>query len=181
MNSFFPQDTKKPEKAAGNYMKLQDDVNRIRIVTDAIVGWVYWVPGENGNNKPVRVKECPDEVPAEAVEDKYGNFIKNFYAFGVYNYQENKVQILEITQSSIQEAIFDYNVDEDWGSPKAYDLKITRKNEGGKVKYTVNAVGKDELPMKVANAVAEKPMNLEALFDNADPFVEVVDIASINV
>ena len=155
-------------------MKLQDGDNKIRIVTDAIVGWEYWKE-DNGDRKPVRVKEMPEEVPAEATEDKYGNFIKEFYAFGVYNYNEKKVQILQITQVSIQERLFDLDSNEDWGDLKGYDITITRNNEGGRVKYEVTPLPPKELSMEVANAVAEKPMNLNALYEGKDPFSEYVD------
>jgi hypothetical protein len=168
--SFLPPNTKKPETSSGNYMKFIDGENRIRIVTDAIVGWEWWVPGENGKNKPVRVQECPEEVPAEAVSDGYGNYIKEFYAFGVYNYAEKKIQILEITQKSIQEKLFNLEADPDWGDPKGYDIKIIRGKKGERVVYDVATVPHKELSMEVANAAAEKPMNLNALWEGKDPF-----------
>lgn len=150
-------------------MRFEEGENRIRIVTDAITGWLYWVK-DGDKNKPVRVKDMPEEVPAEALPDKFGNYVKEFYAFGVYNHKEKKVQILEVTQVSIQERIFDLHSDEDWGDPKGYDIKINRGEKGGRVEYTVQPVPHSELSMEVASAVAEKPMNLNALYEGKDPF-----------
>lgn len=170
--SFLPTNYQAVPKSGGNYLKLQEGTNRIRILTDAITGWLYWVPNPDkpGTNKPVRIKEMPEVVPAEAVADKFGGFIKHFWAFGVYNYQDDAVQIMEITQATIQDAIFAIHSDEDWGDPKQYDIKIVKSKEGDKIKYHVSPAPKSELSLKIANAFAEKPINLEALYDGADPF-----------
>ena len=172
--TFLPTKTKRPERGSGNYMSFMDGENRIRIVTDAATGWIYWVKGDGDKNKPVRVKEMPEEVPAEAIEDKYGNFVKEFYVFGVWNYQEKKVQILEVTQISIQERIYDLHSDEDWGDPKQYDIKINRIKKGERVEYSVSPVPHKDLSMEIADAVAEKPINLQALYSGKDPF-EITD------
>lgn len=181
--SFLPPQTKKPESSSSHYMKFADGDNKIRIVTDAITGWLYWVKGEGDTNKPVRVKAMPDEVPAEALPDKFGNYVKEFYAFGVWNYNEKKIQILEVTQTSIQEALFNLHSSEDWGDPKSYNITIIRGDKGGRVKYDVQPSPPSELSMEIANAVAEKPMNLAALFENGDPFQtdEHINIADIKI
>ena len=158
----------KVEKQSGNYLKLDEGVTKLRILADPIVGQIYWVEGPNGN-RPVRVAEELEEVPAEAVEDKYGNFVKRFWTFVVYNYEEKKIQIWEIVQTSIQDQLFRLNEDEDWGDLKQFDIKIERI-EGNKVKYEVRPVNKADVSTEVANAYAANTPNLEALWKNEDPF-----------
>lgn len=164
---------KKPEKKGGNYLnKFEEGTTRIRILSDPIIGSLYWVLGEGGKNSPRRLKESTEEleaVPAEALPDKYGNYIKNFWAFAVYNYQEKKVQIMEIVQTTIQDQLYTLNEDPDWGDLKQYDIKIN-KIEGDRIKYEVLPAPKTELSMEVANAYAETTPNLEALYEGEDPF-----------
>jgi flagellar capping protein FliD len=52
--------------------------------------------------------------------------VKEFRAFVVWNYTDEKVQIMEITQNSIKNQIYKLANDEDFGDPKTYDLKINR-------------------------------------------------------
>ena len=161
------------QKSESNYLnKFEDGATKIRVLSDFIIGWTYWVPNpeKQGTNKPVRVKEMPNEVPEEAVADKYGNFIKHFWCAVVYNYNEKKIQIMEITQKSIQDPIYDLEMDEDFGDVKQYDIKIVREKEGERVTYSVKALPPKELTVEVANAYAEKKINLGALYSSEDPF-----------
>lgn len=165
---FLPKNYQAP-KIESNYFKFQDGVNRIRILSDAIVGWEYWVK-DGDKNKPIRVKEELHEIPEEAVPDKFGNYIRHFWAFVVWNYGENKLQVMEITQKSIQDAIMNYEMDADWGDVKQYDFKITRTKENDKVKYVTSPAPKTELSMEIATAYAARQINLEILFDGGNPF-----------
>lgn len=159
-------------------MKIKDGVNRIRILSEAITGYEYWTD-TNGERKPVRLEEAPEEVPTDATQDKFGNYIKHFWAFAVWNYEENKVQILELTQATIQDAIFSLHMDEDWGDPRHYDIKINRIKEGDRVKYTVSPSPKTDLSLEAANAITANPVNLRALYKGENPFSDHVDTEEI--
>lgn len=159
-DDFLPQDYEAPAGSA-SYMKLQDGENKIRILSKPIVGWLDWK-----DKKPYRfrIKEKP-EKPMEKGP------IKHFWAFIVWNYEAQAVQILEITQASIQKTIQDLSKNEDWGAPFHYDIKITRKGKDLDTEYTVMPSPKKDLLSEIKEAALSKPAYMEALFEGADPWV----------
>jgi hypothetical protein len=165
--NFLPQGYE-PTKPTGNYTKFQNGDTKIRIMSSAIVGFEYW----NNEGKPVRSKEFPKTLPEDIRYDDQNQpeKIKEFWAFVVWNYNENRIQVCEITQAQIKEGILNYSNDEDWGDPKQYDLKINRTGEKLTTKYQVKGSPKTEVPMEAANAFAATSVNLEALFTGDDPF-----------
>lgn len=166
-NPFLPNGYTVP-KTGGNYMRLQDGENKFRVLTPAVVGFEYWTK----DNKPVRLKEFPIGIPQDIKEDKEGNptRVKPWWSFVVWNYKENKLQILSLTQATIMEQIQGLFADEDWGDPKGYDLVIRRSGEGLETTYTVSPKPHTNLPMEAANAFASTPVDLNALFEGLDPF-----------
>lgn len=178
MNNFLPTDYEVPDKA-GNYMKLQDGANRIRILGSAIVGWEGWKTQKDGSKKPVR-KRLSEQFPMSEVDDE--DRVKHFWAFPVWNYQEERVQILELTQKSIQKAIKALVADEDWGTPTGYDLVITRSGQKLETEYQVQPKPAKELDKEITKQYNEMNINLEALFENGDPFEstnEKVDVDDV--
>jgi len=99
-----------------------------------------------------------------------GDEPKHFWAFVVWNYKDEKVQILEVTQKGIMKAIRNLVNDEDWGDPKNYDLVVTREGEGLETEYSVNPKPKTELDKGIQVFYKDLNINLEALFDGDDPF-----------
>jgi len=93
---FFPnQDYTIP--TSSKYMRLVEGKNKFRVLSSAIVGWEYW----NIQDKPVRQQEPFEDMPEDIKHDKDGRVsIKHFWAFVVWNYQEKKVQILELTPAA---------------------------------------------------------------------------------
>ena len=163
-------------------MKFQDGVNKFRVLSSAIVGYEYWTM----DNKPVRLEQFHKDLPQDIRydEDKPTK-IKHFWAFTVWNYQENKMQILELTQKTIQDQIMGLVNDEEWGDPKQYDLKVTKVGEKLETKYTVNPSPAKELSIEIATEFTMNEPNLKALFTNGDPFApkneEEVDLDNIPV
>lgn len=162
--NFLPKGYKAPE--TGNYMKLQQGKNKFRILSEAIVGTEIWEEDSDGNKKPVRFRP-DDSIPV----DKYDTGdARHFWAFVVYNRNADKIQILEITQKTIQRALKALAEDEDWGNPQNYDITITRKGEGMDTEYTVMPGQKSEISDEIKKEYKEADINLEALFDGEDPF-----------
>lgn len=159
-NDFLPEGYEAPQ-TGGNYMKLQDGENKIRILSKPIVGWLDWK-----DKKPYRF---PMKAKPEKPLDK--NPIKHFWAFIVWNYNAQAIQILEITQQTIQTAIANLNKDEDWGPPFDYDLKINKKGKDLQTEYSVTPGQKKPIAPEIQKAALEKPCYLEALFSDADPWV----------
>lgn len=174
MNNFLPNDYQVPDKA-GNYMRLQDGANRIRILGSAIVGWEGWKTQSDGSNKPVR-KRLNEQFPMNEVDDE--DRVKHFWAFPVWNYKEERVQILELTQKSIQKAIKALVADDDWGTPTGYDLVITRSGQKLDTEYQVQPKPAKELDKEIVNQYQEMNINLEALFTNDDPFANTEEIVN---
>lgn len=155
---FLPEDYKAPAMGGG-YAKLKDGENRFRIVSKPIIGWLGWE-----EKKPLRFKM------KDKPERKFEKPIKHFWAFIVWNYTDKEVQILEITQATIQAAITTLSKDEDWGAPFSYDIKIIRKGKDMDTEYSVTPSPKKPLGDEEKKAVVEKPAYLELLFNSEDPW-----------
>jgi hypothetical protein len=163
--TFLPEDYKIP-KAPSGYMKFAEGLNQIRILDSAIIGWEYF----NQANKPVRQREAFEEVPRDIKEN---GRVKHFWAFPVWNYQAKSVQILEITQKGIMEAIKALVKNPKWGDPKMYDIAITKSGEGLDTEYTVQGEPPLSEPTEeIVKAYKNKPVNLEALYLGEDPFAK---------
>lgn len=163
MSNWLPDNYEKPQPSGGNYFKLQDGTNKFRIMSAPILGYEYWTE----ENKPVRLKEMPEESPEDM---KSEGKLKHFWAFVVWNYKEKKVQILELTQVSIQGPITDLVTSEDWGDPQGYDLTITKKGQKLDTEYTVQPSPHKATPLEALNAYKEANVDLNALFKGEDPF-----------
>lgn len=171
--SFLPKDEKEPE-AVNNYMKLdKENENKFRVMGSAITGWELWIDG-----KPVRKKDgeftleelnSADENPFSKTEPKELKTPRYFWAFPVYNYATESIQILELTQATIREGIKGYLEDEDYGKDVTkYDFVI-KMNEDGKG-YTVRAKPPKDIDEGMVKLYEDMGINLEALLEGADPF-----------
>jgi len=163
-DDFFPsEDYKIP--VTSNYMKFgAPGEYTFRVLSSAIVGWMYF----NTDNKPVRLRENVSEIPDDMKHD--GN-IKHFWAFVVWNYEESKVQILEITQKSLMTPIQALTKKSNWGNPKGYDITVIRKGTTiNDTEYSVMPNPHSDVTDEINNAYASTYVNLEALFDGEDPF-----------
>lgn len=169
MTSFLPDNYEVP--TSGNYMKLEDGDNKFLILGSAILGYQYW----NLENKPVRSKERPVNPTDLRVEDNgKPSPIKHFWAFPVWNFKTNSVNVLEITQKKIMGALQNLARSEDWGDPiLSYSLTITRKGQGFETEYNVVPNPKKDIALDITQAWGESKENgfdLTRLFEGGDPF-----------
>ena len=164
--SFLPKDYSLPA-LSGQFMKLQDGENRIRVLSDAVIGWEGWK-----NNKPFRHEgaECnitPDMVD---VDQKYVKpKINHFWAFVVYNCIEKKIQILQINQKTIMKKLHAFTEDEDFGDPKGYDIVISRVKNGDKTEYDAIAKPPKPVDSAIAQLYSNTEVNLNSLFEGEYP------------
>ncbi len=175
--------------STSNYMKFEDGENKFRILGSfaektAIQGIAYWKT-IGDKRTPIRLpKKADGSVPAipmsELEINKFGNMDlpKYFWALPVWNYQEKKVQILEITQKQILTSIKSYIGNKKWGDPRDYDIIVTRGKEGEKTVYTTTVDPKEELEAMVLEAYSATKINIKALFEGKDPFEVQEDVAS---
>lgn len=158
--SFLPDNYEAPQ-GGGHYLKIQDGENKIRIVSKPVIGWLDWK-----DNKPMRFRmTAKPEKPIDPAKP-----IRHFWAMLVWSYQNNALMVLEVTQATIQRMIVDLTKDEDWGEPFNYDLKITRKGKDKNTEYTITPSNKKAVDEAIFKAVTEKPVCLDELFTNGDPF-----------
>lgn len=161
MANFLPSDYKAP-RTSGNYMKLQDGENKIRILSAPVIGWEDWT----ADNKPVRFRYA--DRPKAPIDPERP--IKHFWAFVVWNYVESRIQILQINQATVRDALETLSKDADWGLPYFYDVKIVKSGEKINTKYNVVALPHKPVSDIVKAAFYEERIDLNALFDGADPF-----------
>lgn len=159
--SFLPENYDLP-KSASSYTKFDQGKTKIRIISNSIVGTLVW-----NNGKPYRFRQ-EEEVTVHP--DRAGDKPRHFWAFVVYNYNSNQVEILEVTQKSLQLAIMDCYQNEDYGDPKGYDISITKTGEKMETKYTLIPSPPKIVSDEVLESKENKPVNLEAMYDGEDPF-----------
>lgn len=157
---FLPPDYEAPS-GSGNYMKLLQGENRIRILGKPILGWEGWK-----DKQPHRFRLEDRPIPTGFDNE----MVKHFWAFVCWDYADESIKVCEITQVSIQKAIESLARDKDWGPPFGYDIKITRRGEKLETEYTVNPVPHSEITQEIKDALVARPVRLEALFDGDDPF-----------
>lgn len=160
--SFFEKDYKVP--TTSNYMKLVEGSNKFRILSSSIVGYEYF----STENKPVRSREPFDETPNMKPDGR----VNHFWAFLVWNYGAERIQILEISQKSIQNQMKDYIDNSDWGNPiNTYDFTIKRTGTGkNDTAYSVMPSPKSETKPEITEALSKVKVNLNVLFENGKPF-----------
>lgn len=165
MDDFLPKGYEVP-KSAGNYMKFEEGKNRFRVLSSAVVGYEWWVESQDGARKPSRVKTW-DEAVAQGIEP-----LKPFWAFIVWNYQSKAIEILEITQKGLMTSVKALIDDEEWGTPKNYDLTVSRTGKGMETKYAITPSPAKVIDQTIADAYAEVKVDLNKLFEGGDPFIK---------
>lgn len=164
-NDFLTSDYKLP--VTSNYMKFMDGDNSFRVLSSAVTGYEVW----DTSNKPIRSAEPFDDFPATAKVNKDGNVeIKHFWAFAVYNYEAKRIQILELTQKGIMKYMQGLIKNPKWGSPKGYDITVTRSGSGFDTEYTTVASPHSVVDPEILEKYSKMKIDLSALFESLDPF-----------
>jgi len=162
-DKWLPNNYEKP-KNNSSYFKFEEGDNKFRIMSSPIIGWVDWKEESDGTRKPVRTKEKPETLfnPKKPA--------KHFWAFIVLDRKDNRVKVMEVTQSGIQDGILSYQSDESWGNPTKYDLNIYRTGKDIETKYTVKSYPHTEIGKDAVEAYEKAGIDLNALFTGSDPF-----------
>lgn len=170
--SFLPENYKVP--TTNNYLKkFSIGENNIRILSSAIIGYEYWRKDKDGKPEPVRSEIPFKGIPQDAqFNEKTGkkDEPKHFWAFIVWNYSDEKIQICEITQATIQSAIVLLVKNKKWGDPKGYDITINRVGEGLLSEYSIVPSPHSELSQKIKDEFVNRKINLKAIYSSGDPF-----------
>lgn len=173
-NGFLPEGYAVPQ-SGGSYLKFNEGANKVRVLGSPVLGWMYWTQ----DKKPVRLRKAPGGLPIDIRQNNDGSYdrVKHFWAVPVWNYRDGAVQIMEVTQATIQSAITDLANAEEWGNPRGYDITISRKGEGLNTEYTIQPSPHKPLDEKIRAAYEDKKLNLEALFEGGDPFAAANTVA----
>lgn len=149
------------EKPYINLGKLPEGEHRFRIVDRPIAGWIDWM-----ENKPCRFR--PEDKPRSSFDPNRP--VKAFWAMHVWDYARDGLYIMEITQNGIRKALESYAINEDWGDLTSFDIKIKKEGTGIETEYTVIPVPHKPLSDKIKEAIVEKKIRLEALYEGKDPW-----------
>ena len=160
--NFLPEDYKAPT-SNNNYVKLNEGENKFRILSKPILGWEDWK-----DKKPVRFPF--NKKPLKSIDP--AKPIKHFWAFIVWNYDAQAIQILSITQATIRSNLEALCRDSDWGDPYFYDIKIIKSGDGVDTEYKVNPLPHKPVADEIKKAYADKKCWLPAHLDCMDPFAE---------
>jgi hypothetical protein len=168
MSDFLPTNYEVPNKT-GNYMKFQDGENRFRILGSPILGWETWKDLPEGGRKPIRTT-MDKPFGVDEIEDGDPTNVKHFWAMPVWNYKEERIQVLEITQKGIQKTLRALAKDVDWGSPTSYDIVVTKTGQKLETEYSVSPKPAKKLDAGITKLFEDMQINLPALFIGGDPF-----------
>ncbi|MDO8430394.1 MAG: hypothetical protein Q7S72_00165 [Candidatus Taylorbacteria bacterium] len=169
-DAFLPDSYKIPEKS--QYMKLAVGENRIRVLSSPIMGWEWW---EDTVREDGTKGRTPKRVHMdESVGEEHMESSKHFWSLLVWNYEQETLQIMHITQKTIQRALRALAKNKRWGNPRNYDIVIVRTGQDLQdTEYEVIPEPPTEADKKIKDAYAKTTVNLEALFEGKDPFEKV--------
>ena len=171
-NSNFFADNNYKMPSTENYMKFKEGDNTFRVLSSAITGYEYFTT----DNKPVRSKLPFDETPGikQKKNDKTGELqdedVRHFWAFCVWNYNDERVQILQLTQTGIMTFMQNLVQNGRWGNPQGYDITVTRKGSALNTEYTYIANPHSVLEDHIAEAWSKAKIDLNELYAGGDPF-----------
>lgn len=167
--SAFKENYEAP-KSKSNYTRFQQGENKVRVLSEVITGFELWA-----DKKPVRFKEWHEVDPPEGWDGKEA---RHFQAMVVWNRDLKCLQIMQVTQGSIQKKLASLDASSDWGDIRSYDIVITRTGEGLDTRYDTMPSPKSELEAEIKQAYTDASIKLEALYIVADPFESVTESPS---
>jgi hypothetical protein len=164
----IPKEAEIP-KSSGQFMKFDIGKNKLRVLSDVVVGWEGWK-----DKKPFRHQGQTCKIKPEQVDPNQNGMpnINYFWAMVVWNYEEKKIQVLSLTQKTIMKVLHELEQSEDWGDLKGYDLTISKEKVGDKTTYqTISSPPKPVSP-EIKKAYEETEIKLEKLFEGGYPITE---------
>ena len=114
-----------------------------------------------------------DPIPDYGADDWDAGQYKNAHglvgSIPVWNYDLEMLQILQVTQASIQSALMD--LESDHGDLRAFDFTLKKEvGKGGRTSYHVSACPTSRDPSTFIDRVKGQPCDVSVLVNNGDPF-----------
>lgn len=169
-DEFFWKDYEIPTTTS-KYSRIETDKElKIRILWKPLIGWQYF----NTDKKPQRSLKPFEKLikPAISQFTNKPQGQSEFWAFRVYNYETEQIEVFETTKNRVKEGIMDLFQDDEWGDPTWYDLKISRSWKGKDTKYSVLPWKPWELTDEIKQLDDDTYVNIDALLVGDDPFKE---------
>lgn len=157
MDNFFPEDYNVP-KSGTDFMKFEKGENVFRVLDSVHMGYEYWTEDKKVQRSYTPITELPpNAAKRENKKTKEMELIpaKHIWIIPVWNYLTKSIQILTISQKTVQEAILALGRDKDWGAPTKYDLKVVRTGDGFDTDYNISPKPQKELEPEIAEAYAK--------------------------
>lgn len=161
---FLPEDYSEPSNS--EYTKLDSGTTQIRFLWNPIQWWNLWEDYTKDDWSEWRRvtrwrKEQDKPIPT---------WSKTVWTCLVWNYNDSRMQVWDITQKSIRDQIvWLYRKKARWDL-KEYDIEVTKEWEKMQTSYTVTPCPKSSLPDIVKNALMSTPVNFDVYFDGDSPF-----------
>jgi len=152
---------------------------------DSLAGFEAWVSSRDGSKRiPLRSGQDPTRSDLEERAADEGGVVdaetvaKPFYAFAVFNYDAEAVQVFQFSQQSLAGPIIDALSDEEVeAEPHLYDFVMSATGTGRDKRYSVLPVpgrrrkaDADKTVAAAWEAVLEKGFDLSVLLSGGDPF-----------
>ena len=176
---FFPK--VEATQSQGAYLKVSaigsayPNPLKIRIlgafIDDSMIeGWRAF----NTSGMPMRKKTKEEIDLSQLGKNNFGQDEKpiRFWAFPVYVFDDNSVQICEIHQVGLMRELERLGNDRNWGDPRLYDVSIMKTGSGNRTAYQVTP-SRSQFPQEHADSVGKAidQIDLQKLFVNEDPFL----------
>lgn len=172
-------ETREEGMNSSGYFSLNKDIDeggsvKIRVLGNAIGGVGAW-----RDNKPLRMEKRDPSFDLSTLDpDRQGNpgKFKDFVATIIWNYDAKKIQIWEITQSTVMKQLFALHRNPDWNEDvTSFDIQVSKETaKGGNfTNYTLTGVPKSlgaSLSKDVEKGFDETYVDLHALYRNENPF-----------
>lgn len=143
---------------SGNFLKLEDGENRLRICTKALE--VEYHEDKSGGKYSTTI--CPGHDVCELC--KAGKSTKFKYAFLVLNRKDGKPYIYESPITVFRQVVA-YDTNDEYGDVRKYDITIKKEGVGRNTAYTVIASPKkSDLSESEEKMIAESGVSLEAAY-----------------
>lgn len=128
-----------PEFGGGKYLSLKTDGDQVtvRIASTPKHGVQHWIEVD-GKRSPMACSNdvdclfCGDKIPKEKKVDK-----SPVFAWVVIDRKDGKVKIFNASSVTIYRRIKALALDEEWGDPQTYDIRIERTGKKGPDFYRV--------------------------------------------
>lgn len=147
---------------SGNFFKLDDGENRLRICTKALE--VEYHEDKSGGKYSTTI--CPGKEKCTLC--KTGKSTKFKYAFLVLSRKDNKPYVYEAPITVFRQVVA-YDTNDEYGDVRKYDITIKKEGTGRNTAYTVIASPKkSELTDAEEKMITESGVSLEAAYSLLD-------------